>query len=319
MGTPAFAAASLKALVASGHDIVGVVTRPDAAAGRGLARHASAVKQEALSHGMTLLQPRRIKDPDLHERIRGLSPDVTVVAAFGRILPLALLEAAPLGAVNVHASLLPRWRGAAPIAWAIACGDERTGVSIMRMVERLDAGDVLASRATPIGPEETTGRLEARLADLGATLLVETLGRIATGSIEATPQAESAATYAPMLTKEDGRIDWSLPAPTIERRVRAFDPWPVAWTVTPREDRLRLWRVAVAASGMPGSDPGTLTVLPRGAGGEPEDAGPVVRVTCGDGTALTLLDVQPEGRRRMTAREAVSGRHLKTGDRLGGA
>ncbi len=277
----------------------------------------SAVKQEALDRGLTLLQPSRIKDPGLHERIRSLSADLIVVAAFGRILPRALLEAAPRGAVNVHASLLPRWRGAAPVAWAIASGDERTGVSIMRMIEKLDAGDILAARATRIEPDDTTGRLEARLADLGASLLVETLARLEAGPIEETPQDESLSTYAPMLSKEDGRIDWTLPAGEIARRVRAFDPWPVAWTVTPRSARLRLWRVA-AAQGIAGGVPGTIEAPPRGEGGPEGGAGPAALVVCGEGTALTLFDVQPEGRRRMTAQEALSGRHLIAGDRLGG-
>jgi len=318
MGTPAFAAVSLSALITAGHRIVGVITRPDASSGRGLKPRPSPVKQVALSHGLTLMQPTRIKGPDLPRDVAALGADLTVVAAYGRILTRPLLEAAPLGAVNVHASLLPRWRGAAPIARAIAAGDETTGVTIMRMVERLDAGDILARVSTPIGPEETAGQLEGRLAHLGAALLVETIERLAAGTAAATPQDETAATYAPMLSKEDGRIDWVLSSVDIARRVRAFDPWPVAWTTTPRGTRLRVRRAATVAED-PGAAPGTVVVGARGDQDPDHHTGAGVMVACGEGTALRLIEVQPEGRRSMTAQEAVSGRHFAAGDRLGGA
>jgi methionyl-tRNA formyltransferase len=226
--------------------------------------------------------------------------------AFGRILPPSLLELAPRGALNVHASLLPRHRGAAPIAWAIAHGDRETGVTTQRMVARLDAGDVLMQRATPIGARETAARLERRLASLGAGLLVETLAGLEAGSITPRPQDESLATMAPILKKEDGLIDWSLPARAIDCRVRAFDPWPVAHTLLPGGRRLRIWQVEPAQQPAPATAPGTVL-----------QATPDLLVACGGGETVRLLEVQPEGRTRMAAGAAVAGRYLAAGDRLG--
>ena len=314
MGTPAFAADSLRALLEAGHDVAAVVTRPDAPAGRGRSLRPSEVKRLAAQRGLPLLQPAGVRGEDFWAQVAALEVDLMAVVAFGRILPGALLDIPPMGAVNVHASLLPLYRGAAPIAWAIARGEARTGVTTQRITERLDAGDILMQRATLIGPEETAARLERRLAPLGADLLVETLEGLARGTLAAVPQDESRATHAPLLRKEDGRIDWSRPAEEIARRVRAFDPWPVARTTLPGPAGrpLLVWRASQPPHGeRAAAVPGTvLATAPPSAG----RAG--VLVACGAG-ALLLEEVQPAGGARMPAAAAVAGRWLAAGDRLG--
>jgi methionyl-tRNA formyltransferase len=311
MGTPAFAVPSLEALLASRHQVAAVVTRPDRPAGRGRGVKPPPVKSVADGNHVPVLQPEGVRAPAFIEEIRSLGVDVLVVVAFGRILPRNLLEAVPLGGINLHASLLPRYRGAAPIAWAVARGETVTGVTTMKMAERLDAGDILLQRSTAIEPDETTGMLEGRLSEMGAALLVETLDAVDEGNMALLPQREEEATFAPILKKEDGRIDWSLPAEAIARRVRAFDPWPVAFTGSAKGS-LRVWR-AREASGEDDSAPaGTLEpglVVAAGAGG--------VHVLCEGGTRLELLEVQPEGRRRMAAPEAAAGRYFKMGEKLG--
>ena len=316
MGTPAFAAVSLKSLLDAGHSVPAVVTRPDAAAGRGLTLRPSAVKTLAADQGITVLQPDRIKDPVFLDQIDAIAPEIVVVVAFGRLLPPRLLTTAPLGAVNLHASLLPKYRGAAPIPRAIARGETQTGVTTMRMIERLDAGDILLQRVTPIAPEENAGDLEARLAVMGAGLLLTTLKGLEAGSITPTPQDEAGATFAPTLKKEDGLIDWTRPAEEIARRVRAFDPRPGAYTrlAAPDARTLRVWMARVDPAGAGGAEAGTVLSCVRG--GDPSCRG--LRVACGADTCLLLVTLQPEGRRRMTAAEVVSGRHLKEGDSLGG-
>ncbi len=309
MGTPAFAAATLDSLLQAGHAIVAAVTRPDAAAGRGLRARPSAVSLLARQRGLELIQPESVKGPGFLETAASLSPDVLVVVAYGRILPQPLLDLAPHGSINAHASLLPRYRGAAPMAWAIANGERETGVTTMRMVRKLDAGEILLQRSTPIADDETAGRLETRLAGMAADMVVETLARLEAGGITAVPQDESLVSYAPMLDKKDGWIDWNLPARGIECRVRAFDPWPGAWTRTGAGTTLRI-RSARPLDGAAGESPG-LVAEDRGRGG--------VRIACGSGSSLLLLEVQPEGRRRMSALEALSGRHLRHGDTLGGS
>ena len=316
MGTPAFAAVSLKSLLDAGHQVCTVVTRPDAAAGRGLALHSSAVKSLAVERAIPLLQPASVRTPEFLAQIESYAPEILVVVAFGKVLPERILHAAPLGAVNVHASLLPKYRGAAPIPWAIARGETQTGVTTMRMIDRLDAGDILLQRATPIGPVETAADLERRLAILGADLLLETLEGLRQGSIRPIRQDEAAATLAPTLKKEDARIDWSRPAEEIERHIRAFDPRPGAYTLLAGPDRktLRIWKARVDPAGAPGARAGTLLACMPG----PDAIGRGLRVACGDGSCLLVTELQPEGRRRMTAVQAVSGRHVKEGDRLGG-
>ena len=308
MGTPAFAAASLTRLLESPHDVVGVVTRPDAPAGRGRTMRASAVKDIAVARGLPLMQPLRLKDPQLAAQLESLAPDLVVVVAYGRILPEALLELAARGAVNVHASLLPLYRGASPVAHAILHGEKETGVTTMRMIAALDAGDVLMQRAIPISDDDTGATLEERLALLGADLLIETLDALAAGAVHPVPQDHDRATWAPTLSKDDGRIDWSLPAREIWLRVRAFDPWPGAWTRTPAGRQLRIWRARPAESSSAQAAAGTVVAV----GGRKDD----VEVAAGAGSLL-LTQVQPEGGRRMPATEAVSGRHLRVGDVLG--
>lgn len=308
MGTPAFAAASLTRLLESPHDVVGVVTRPDAPAGRGRTMRASAVKDIAVARGLPLMQPLRLKDPQLAAQLESLAPDLVVVVAYGRILPEALLELAARGAVNVHASLLPLYRGASPVAHAILHGEKETGVTTMRMIASLDAGDILMQRAIPISDDDTGATLEERLALLGADLLIETLDALAAGAVHPVPQDHDRATWAPTLSKDDGRIDWSLPAREIWLRVRAFDPWPGAWTRTPAGRQLRIWRARPAESSSAQAAAGTVVAV----GGRKDD----VEVAAGAGSLL-LTQVQPEGGRRMPATEAVSGRHLRVGDVLG--
>jgi methionyl-tRNA formyltransferase len=243
------------------------------------------------------------------QAIRALAPEALVVVAFGRILPASILSEAPRGGINVHASLLPRLRGAAPVAWAIARGDTETGVTTMQMTERLDAGDILLMRSTPIGEAETAGELQARLSSMGADLLIETLDALELSQLASLPQDESKATLAPIIRKEDALVDWSAPAQEIARRVRAFHPWPVAWTTT-RGRLLRLHRARAS------SDP-VERVTPS-APGQVLSIGPSgVRVACGSG-ALDLEAVQPEGRRAMKAAEAAAGRWLVQGQILGG-
>ena len=308
MGTPAFAATSLTRLLESPHNVVGVVTRPDAPAGRGRAMRASAVKDIAVARGLPLMQPLRLKDPQLAAQLESLAPDLVVVVAYGRILPPALLELAARGAVNVHASLLPLYRGASPVAHAILHGEKETGVTTMRMAASLDAGDILMQRAIPISDDDTGATLEERLALLGADLLIETLDALAAGAVHPVPQDHDRATWAPTLSKDDGRVDWSLPARELWLRVRAFDPWPGAWTRTPAGKQLRIWRARPAESASAQAAAGTVMAVD----GRKDD----VEVAAGAGSLL-LMQVQPEGGRRMPAMEAVSGRHLRVGDVLG--
>ena len=311
MGTPSFAVPSLKALLASRHEVAAVVTQPDRPAGRGLEVRISPIKAIAGEHGLRALQPEKIRAPEFLETVRGIAPDALVVAAFGRILPKTILEAAPLGGVNVHASLLPRYRGAAPVAWAIARGERITGVTIMKMAERLDTGDIMLQVSTPISPADTGATLEARLAEMGAPLLIEALNALGEDSIAFLPQDEGKATFAPIIRKEDGRIDWTMGAVEIERRVRAFDPWPVAFTQA-RGKMIRIWRSRMEPGGAPPSRAGIARP------GEIRSAGAAgVSVVCGGGSLLTILEVQPEGRRRMSAAEAAGGRYLAAGELLG--
>ena len=294
-GTPEFASTTLRALHAAGSLIPAVITQPDRAAGRGRRLKASPVKEWALSAGLPLLQPRRWNDA-LISQLRDLGADLMVVAAYGAILPATALEVCRLGAANIHASLLPRWRGASPVAAAILAGDRHTGVTLMRMDAGLDTGPLLAERRTHILPDETTGELEARLALLGGGLLLEHLPAILNEELQAVPQDEEMANYAPRIIKRQGRIDWSMTAEELARRVRAFDPWPVAHALW-HDQALRLW----GARALPG----------------PADApGRVLQVT-GEGIdlataagVLRVREIQLPGRRRMPAADAAHGAQL---------
>jgi methionyl-tRNA formyltransferase len=262
------------------------------------------VKRAALAAALPVLQPSKIKTPDFFEQLRAMSPDLIIVVAYGRILPASILELPRHGCINVHASLLPRHRGAAPMQWAIAAGDDHTGVTIMQMSEEMDAGDILSQRETPIGPAETLPSLHDRLAELGAVALMETLEQVRTGTLKPRPQNPALVTFAPMIQKEEGRIDWNRPAFEIVRRLRAFDPWPSAYT-TLEGKRLKICG-ARAGSAPPGTAaaPGTVTAI-----------GDVIRVACGEGELL-IDELQLEGRKRLRAAEFSRNRQLDVGQRL---
>ena len=304
MGTPEFAVGSLAALLAlqqqGALELVAVVTQPDKPKGRGQALSAPPVKELALAHGLPVLQPQKLRTPPFSEVLRELRPDACVVTAYGKILPEDLLAVPRLGCVNVHASLLPRFRGAAPIQWAIAHGDAETGVCLMQMDAGLDTGPVLACRRLPILPEETSAGLHEKLAALGGQLLREELPRFLRGELQAMAQPSEGAVYAPMIQKEDGLLDFTRPARELERRVRAFTPWPGAYTWL-EGARLKVHRVQVAQGQ---GEPGTLLA-----------AGPAgLEVACAEGS-LRLLEVQPEGKRAMGAADFLSGRKLVPGSR----
>lgn len=300
MGTPEFAVPSLQAL-AQQHHVVGVVTQPDRPAGRGQKLLASPVKQFALRAGLPILQPQRLREPDAMGQLMAWQPEVIVVAAFGQILKPAVLDLPPHGCINVHASLLPRHRGAAPIAAAILAGDAETGITLMRLDVGLDTGPVLAQRAEPIRADDTTATLAERLAHVGAHLLIETLPRYLAGAITPEPQDEAHATYASQLKKEDGHLDFTQPAVMLERRVRAFTPWPGAFAMWQAQP-LRILRATILsqAQGQPGQ------VIQTGEG---------PAIACGVG-ALLLHEVQPPGKRPMRAEEFVRGARHFIGSRL---
>lgn len=299
MGTPAFAVPSLEAVVKAGHDVPLVVTQPDRPAGRGKKLTPPPVKEKALELGLEVGQPEKIRDVLQH--LQDLAPDVIVVVGYGQFIPQKILDLPEHGCVNVHSSLLPKYRGAAPANWAIVNGDTETGVSTMRLVKKMDAGDVLLQRRTQIGDEETASELNARLAPIGAELLVETLAGLEAGTIAAQPQDESEVTFAPLMKREDGEIDWTLSARDVVNRARGFDPWPGAYT-TYRGKRLHIRKArAIQESGEPG--------LLRTDGGR-------LLVGCGEGSIETLI-VQPEGKPRMPAADFVRGRRPAPGERFG--
>ena len=307
-GTPEFAAVILDALAGSGHSIEAVFTRPDARAGRGRRVTESAVKQRAAAAGIEILQPHTMRAPEMAGALTALDLDALVVAAYGLLLPAPVLTAPRLGCINVHASLLPRWRGAAPVHHALLAGDRETGVSIMQMDAGLDTGPILAARACPIAAQDTTGSLTRRLAGLGAAALLDTLIALADGAAEPRSQDEARATAAPRIVKSQAAIDWTLPAAEIERAVRAFDPWPVAHTHLAGKDApaFRIWGTTLA-QGDPAREPGTVLRC--------DGAGLVVAAA--PPGAVGILDLQPPGGRRMSAAEFVRGRRLAPGARLG--
>jgi methionyl-tRNA formyltransferase len=302
-GTPAFAVPALEALHAAGHELAAVYTQPDRPAGRGQALTASPVKQHARELGLALEQPATLKAPDAVERLRAFDADLMVVVAYGLILPQVVLDVPRLGCWNIHASLLPRWRGAAPIQRAILAGDNVTGVTIMQMEAGLDTGPMLLVRETPIGPRELAGELHDRLSRMGAEAIVAAIDEWQAGRIAPLPQPAAGVTYAAKLTKAEARIDWSQPAVAIDRQVRAFNPWPVAET-TWAGRQMRIWQCEPEASGAH-AVPGTVL----------ESSGGRIVVATGDG-ALRLLQVQVAGRRAMSADEFLNANTL-AGARLG--
>lgn len=298
-GTPEFAASALEAIVAAGFDVPLVLTQPDRPAGRGLKRVASPVKQHALAHGIPVDQPERLRSDTQRAQLAACVPDVLVVAAYGLILPRAVLDLPRLGCINIHASLLPRWRGAAPIHRAIEAGDIETGITIMRMDEGLDTGPMLMSRAIPIAERDTTGSLHDRLAALGAVLIVDALQALVEGRLSETVQPEAGVTYAHKVSREEAAIDWHRPAREVDRAVRAFNPFPAATGIL-RDTVIKIWQAEpVAGSGRPG------TVLAAEQDG--------VVVACGDG-ALRLLELQRPGSRRMPVGEFLRGFPVSGGE-----
>ncbi len=322
MGTPEFAVPSLQHLLAVGHEMVLVVTQPDRPAGRGRKVAAPPVKEAALRYGLPVLQPRRVREEAARSALATAAPEVIVVAAFGQILPRQILQLPPLGCLNVHASLLPRWRGASPISAAILAGDEVTGVTVMLMDEGMDTGPLLAQASESIRPTDTTGSLGTRLAELGAQLLVRTLPAWQRGEAPARPQDDALATYAPMLKKEDGLLDWQRPAVELWRRCRACNPWPGAFTRWSGR-QLKVLEAAPLGGGEPRAAPAEVRVAAateaRGRAPYPEllpAGGRVLIAGTGDG-ALALLRVQLEGGRPLAGEEFARGHREVLGARLG--
>lgn len=296
MGTPEFAVRSLEACLDVG-EVVAVVTQPDKPKGRGQEVAMSPVKQLALQRGIPVLQPPKIRGTSFHEEIRALKPDVGVVTAYGKILPQELLDAPAQGCVNVHASLLPRFRGAAPIQWSIAAGDDKTGVCLMKMDAGLDTGPVIDRRELPIGPEDTAATLHDALSKLGGELIRQSLPRYLRGELAPVPQPAEGVVLAPLIKKEDGRLDFTHSAAELERRIRAFHPWPGTYT----DFRGKTLKVLKAKVGSGRGAPGELL-------------SDELEVACGEGS-LVLLEVQPEGKRAMSAREFLAGNRPPKGSR----
>jgi methionyl-tRNA formyltransferase len=318
MGTGLFAEPTLEALLASSHPIVGLVTQPDRAVGaeRGSTRQTGkGMKQIAQEHGLAVLQPESINTPEGVAALQALQPDLLVVAAYGQILNRAVLSVPPQGGINVHASLLPKYRGAAPIAWAIYHGETRTGVTIIRMSTSLDAGDMLAQEALDIGPEETAGEMESRLAPLGARLALEVIRQMEAGTVQGRKQDATQVTKAPKLTKENGALDWSRSGAEVCWQVRAMQPWPTPYTFWHRAGqtpmRLIVYRAVARARGPQEKEapPGHILVH--------EDDLSRLTVAAGADSVVEVLELQPAGKRRMAAKDYLRGNKPQPGDRLG--
>jgi methionyl-tRNA formyltransferase len=305
-GTPQFAVPTLERLFAESFSIDLVVTNPDEPRGRGYQLTPSPVKQAALKAGLGIFQPIRLKDAAAQAEITRVKPDAIVVVAYGHIIPAWMIELPPLGCINLHASLLPRYRGAAPIPWAIIRGESSTGVTTMKIDRGLDTGDVLLQKETEITEADTTETVSARLSSLGAPLMAETLRRLERGEVQRRPQDHAAATLAPLLKKEDGRLDWSSTAEEISCRVRGLRPWPVAYSSF-RGQNVRIWMARPVPAPLPKSlRPGELD---RGLDR--------LFVGCGGSTVLEIAELQLEGRKRLSARDFVNGVRLAAGEMLG--
>jgi len=305
MGTPDFSVPSLQALIEAGHEVAAVVAQPDRRRGRGLAAAAPPAAVAARRAGLPLLQPDRIRRPAFIREMESLAPELITVVAFGKILPRSLLDLPPRGSVNVHASLLPKYRGAAPIQWAILRGESVTGVTTMFMNERMDEGDVLLRRETEIEPGENAGTLGERLSEMGATLLVETIQALEENSLTPTPQDHALASLAPRLKKEDGQIPWDDPAGNIVNRIRAVTPWPGAFTTF--EGRpLKIWEAAVGEDAGEAA-PGTVIGV-EGTG---------IAVVAGDAKTVVITELQLPGKKRLSARDFLRGARISTGAVLG--
>lgn len=303
-GTPQFAVPSLETLLARNFDVALVLTNPDEPQGRGYALKSPPVKDAALKAGLRVLQPAKLKGA--RAEIESIKPDAIVVVAYGHLVPQRMIDLPPLGCINLHASLLPRYRGAAPIAWAILRGERVTGVTTMKIDAGLDTGDILLQKEIPIEDDDTTETLSARLSAQGAGLVIETLEGLARGEIQPRPQDHAGATLAPMLKKEDGLIDWSRPAMEIAYRVRGLAPWPVAYTPF-RSKGLKIWAARVA----PPQDAASL------APGSIKISGGRLIVGCVEDTALEIIELQMEGRKRIHARDFINGMRPHNGELLG--
>jgi methionyl-tRNA formyltransferase len=303
-GTPEFAVPVLEAVIAAGHDVQLVVTQPDRAAGRGMEVQFSPVKTAAIEHGLPIVQPEKVKNNlEFRAQLEAIQPDAILVVAYGRIIPQWMLDLPRLGNINLHGSLLPKYRGAAPIQWAVANGETLTGVTTMLLEAGLDTGPMLLAQVEPIAPEETAADLFESLAAIGAELMVKTLVGLECGSIESIAQDHSKATLAPILTREDGRMDFSRTARVLQNRWRGFQPWPGAFT-TFRGKKLVVHRMSVAEPGIAAE--GELIV---------KDAR--LFVGCGEDTGLELIELQIEGKKRMPAGDLLHGYQVKSGERLG--
>ena len=289
MGTPMFAVPSLKALVEAGHEVLGVFTQPDKPKNRGMKLLPTPVKEYALTHNIPVYQPDKLKDGQTLDTLRQMKPEMIVVAAYGRILPVEILELPPLGCVNVHSSLLPKYRGAAPINWAILNGEKETGVTIMYMAQGLDTGDIISQESTLIGNQEDATVLFARLAELGAGLLVRTLEQIKQGTASRTAQDDSHSRYAPMLSKEMSPMDWDRSAQQLHDQVRGLVPWPSATTVIDGV-RCKVWSTTLTGERTEKSPGSVVQADKRG-----------LKLACGDGQVLQIDELQPDGKKRMAA------------------
>lgn len=303
MGTPQAAVPSLERILSDGHNVVAVYTQPDRPSGRGKKIVYSPVKQFAIEHDLPVFQPTKLRSDDALETFKSHEADVVVVVAYGRILPESFLTAYPRGAINVHFSLLPKYRGAAPVNWAIVNGESRTGVTTMQMDTGLDTGNILLQKATDIGDEETAVDLMTRLSQLGAELLSETLGKL--DDLKPQPQADKLATFAPIMKREDGLIDWQMSAAEIADRVRGFQPFPTTFT-NYGGTKITIWQA---------KPEDFIADIPIGQ--IIEAKGDNLTVTCGGGTALRIIEIQPEGKRRMATRDFLNGLSVKVGDRFG--
>ena len=306
MGTPEFAVPSLEALLKSDDQVVGIITQPDRPKGRGQSLTSSPIKLIAERERLPLLQPTKMKDPGFLDALRAWKPDLITVAAFGRILPPVILNLPPRGCINVHGSLLPKYRGAGPIQWAIINGETETGITTMVMDEGMDTGAILLQERLPINVEDTAGTLSTRLAELGGRLLIKTITLLKAGNLVPRQQDHSQATLAPLLKKEDGVIDWAMSATAIANRVRGLTPWPGAYTFAGKE-RWTIWRTEAIAEQVTGL-PGTVTQVTKDA----------VHVATGNGV-LVLREVQPANRRRMTVSDYLAGHPISVGCILQGS
>ena len=303
MGTPDFAVGCLEALIKAGHDVVAVYSQPDKPVGRKREILPTPVKQCALAHGIEVRQPTTLRNAGETEALRALAPDAVVVVAYGKLIPADMLKVAPLGFINVHASLLPKYRGAAPIQWAVVNGEKETGVTTMLLNEGMDTGDMLERAVTPIGENETAGELFERLSVLGAELILSTLEKLEKGEIAPEKQDEAQATLAPIISKEMALLDFAQSAESLSNLVRGFNPWPIAYTILEGK-RLKVYSARVGSTAS--APAGTVTKSER-----------TLCVACGDGMELELLDIQLEGSKRMPASEWLKGRAVEKETVLG--